>query len=279
MRREAAAALICLLATVCTTAPRVLGEESDPDPPAALAVGAAPAPARPDTSSLHDALKGMIGPFDGGVGIWIADPLRREPLFVTNADEPVVSASLYKLAILLHAESLIDQGKLRHTDALAGTELTVEDALELMVVNSDNDTALELLSTFGPAAVNATLRREGIPGIHLAEDDGENVATARGIGTFFTRLAQRRLLSPAASDRMIARLERTEHRARLPAQLPEGVRVAHKTGDLDGIFHDAGIVFTRGGPRVVVVMTWDAAEASANELIARVARTVYDASP
>jgi beta-lactamase class A len=271
--------LICLLATVCTSvAPGVLGEERDPDPSAPLAVGAAPAPVRPDTSALQNALKALIGSFDGGVGIWIADPSRRGPLFATNADEPVMSASLYKLAVVLHAEALIDEGKLRQTDAVEGTDLTVDDALELMIVNSDNDSALALLEAFGPAAVNATLRREGIQGIHLAEDDGENLATARGVGTFFTRLAQRRLVSPAASDRMIARLERTAHHDRLPAQLPEGVRVAHKTGDLDGIFHDAGIVFTTAGPRVVVVMTWDAAEASANELIARIARSVYDAS-
>jgi hypothetical protein len=51
--------------------------------------------------------------------------------------------------------------------------------------------------------------------------------------------------------------------------------VAHKTGNLAGIVHDAGIVFTRVGPRVVVAMTYDTDDDVASSFIAQLASTVY----
>jgi hypothetical protein len=74
---------------------------------------------------------------------------------------------------------------------------------------------------------------------------------------------------------MVARLARQQINDRLPAALPEGVVVAHKTGNLPGLTHDAGIIFTPSGPRVVVAMTWDAFDADAYAFIANVASTVY----
>jgi len=90
-------------------------------------------------------------------------------------------------------------------------------------------------------------------------------------------LAKRQLISPAASDRMLARLERQQINNRLPAQLPPGVVVAHKTGNLAGLTHDAGIIYTKSGPRVVVAMTWDASDDEADNFISSVGALVYSA--
>jgi hypothetical protein len=109
------------------------------------------------------------------------------------------------------------------------------------------------------------------------DEEEDNYATARGIGTYFTLLANRKLVSPAASDRMLKRLQRQEINDRIPAQLPEGTLVAHKTGNLAGVVHDAGILFTPHGPRVLVAMTWDADDDAANDFIAHLASTVYAA--
>jgi beta-lactamase class A len=109
------------------------------------------------------------------------------------------------------------------------------------------------------------------------DDTGNNIATPRAIGTFFTRLAKRQLVSAAASSRMLARLERQKINDRLPAALPGSVVIAHKTGNLAGLAHDAGIIFTPTGPRVVVVMTWDANDVAANAFIAAVGALVYSA--
>src|SRR5438477_48847 len=105
----------------------------------------------------------------------------------------------------------------------------------------------------------------------------EHVVTHRAIGTYFTMLAKKQLISAAASERMLARLERQQINNRLPADLPDGVVIAHKTGNLVGVVHDAGIIFTPFGPRVVVAMTWDAYDEEADAFIANIGSIVYSA--
>ena len=93
-----------------------------------------------------------------------------------------------------------------------------------MITISDNGSALALWRILGGSNIDATLEKAGIKNFHVAFDDTEdNWATPHAIGTFFTLLAKRQLISGAASDRMLARLERQQINDRLPAQLPAGV--------------------------------------------------------
>jgi beta-lactamase class A len=253
-----------------------------------------PAPARASTSDLVRQLDGLIGSFPGGAGIWIADPSIATPLFAHDPEEQVIAASLYKLGVLTEAERRVDAGELHYTDTItiepeditadgsfenAGTQLTLDAALEAMITVSDNGAALALWHILGGANIDATLEKAGVKNFHVAFDDTEdNWATPHAIGTFFTLLAKRQLISPAASDRMLARLERQQINDRLPAQLPPGVVIAHKTGNLSGVTHDAGIIYTKTGPRVVVAMTWDALDEDAANFISSLGSLVYSSN-
>lgn len=249
------------------------------------------APAAAGTAELVQHLDQLVTSFPGGAGLWIADPNTGTPLYSHDADEPIITASLYKLAVLMEAERRVDAGELHYGDIitiededitedgsfeLAGTELTVDEALEAMITISDNGAALALWRVLGAENINATLVRIGVEDFHVFVNwDEDNSATPRAVGTLLTMLAKRQLISAAASDRMLARLERQQINDRLPAELPEGVVVAHKTGNLPGLTHDAGIIFTPSGPRVVVAMTWDADDADAYAFIANVGSIVY----
>src|SRR4029077_12221468 len=195
---------------------------------------ASPAPARASTAELVQQLDGLISSFPGGAGIWIGDPTLATPLFTHDPDEQVIAASLYKLGVLAEAERRVDAGELHYNDVItiqpeditsdgsfedAGTQLTLDEALEAMITISDNGSALALWRILGGANIDATLEKAGISDFHVALDDTEdNWATPRAIGTYFTLLARRQLISAAASDRMLARLERQEINDRLPAQ-------------------------------------------------------------
>jgi len=254
----------------------------------------APAPARASTAELVQQLDGLISSFPGGAGIWIADPTLTTPLYTHDPDEQVIAASLYKLGVLAEAERRVDAGDLHYGDAItiqpeditidgsfedAGTQLTLDEALEAMITISDNGSALALWRILGGANIDATLEKAGIKDFHVAYDDTQdNSVTARAVGTFFTLLAKRQLISAAASDRMLSRLERQQISDRLPAQLPADVVVAHKTGNLSGITHDAGIIFTKTGPRIVVALTWDALDDDASNFISSIGSLVYSAN-
>jgi beta-lactamase class A len=248
-------------------------------------------PATASTSELVQHLDELTAAFPGGVGLWIADPSALQPLYSRNPDEHIIAASLYKLGVLVEAERRVETGELHYSDIVTiqpedvtadgsfeevGTELTLDDALEAMITISDNGTGLALWHLLGGQNIDATLAREGMPDFHVAYDESEdNVTTPRSIGTFFTLLAKKQLISIAASERMLARLERQQIGDRLPAALPGNVLVAHKTGNLVGLAHDAGIIFTPAGPRVVVAMTWDALDEDANAFIANVGALVF----
>ncbi|HLQ05018.1 MAG TPA: serine hydrolase, partial [Verrucomicrobiae bacterium] len=265
----------------------------------ALAVGlvmalSLPAPARASTAELVQRLDGLIASFPGGAGIWVSDPSLATPLFTHDPEEQVIAASLYKLGVLAEAERRVDAGELHYNDVItiepeditadgsfedAGTQLTLDGALEAMITVSDNGSALALWHILGGANIDATLEKVGVKNFHVAFDDSEpNWATPHAVGTFLTLLAKRQLISPAASDRMLARLERQQINDRLPAQLPPGVAIAHKTGNLSGVMHDAGIIYTKTGPRVVVAMTWDAPEEDAANFISSIGSLVYSAN-
>src|SRR6267378_6231651 len=254
----------------------------------------APVPVRASTAELVRQLDGLIGSFPGGAGIWVADPNVATPLYAHDPEEQVIAASLYKLGVLAEAERRVDAGELHYTDTItiepeditadgsfenAGTQLTLDAALEAMITVSDNGAALALWHILGGANIDATLEKAGVKNFHVAFDDTEdNWATPHAIGTFFTLLAKRQLISPAASDRMLARLERQQINDRLPAQLPPGVVIAHKTGNLSGVTHDAGIIYTKTGPRVVVAMTWDALDEDAANFTSSLGSLVYSSN-
>ena len=245
------------------------------------------------TADLIVQVDGLVKTFPGDSGVYVADPQEPQPLYTHDADAVFIAASLYKLGILAHVESLVDAGKLTYADTieiepeditedgsyeLSGTVLTIDQALEAMVTVSDNGTALAFWHSLGPDNINATLQKLGLTAFHIANDDNDNnTASARVIGQYFTLLAQRKLVSPAASDRMLARLERQQINDRLPSELPAGTTIAHKTGNLGFATHDAGIVYTPSGPRIVVGMTANGPEEEAVHFLGGLGALVYSA--
>ena len=242
---------------------------------------------------LGTAIGDLVSGFDGTAAIFIAFPGVADPIYAVDADTPFISASLYKLAVLLRVESLVDSGAVSYDDTITiddadvtvdgsneypGTVLTIDQALEEMITYSDNGAALALLRVYGAHATNATLASAGITGFRVAESDAQDhTVTARALGTFFDLLATRKLISATASERMLGRLERQTINDRLPRDLPPDVAVAHKTGDLVGLIHDAGLIGTPSGPRIAVVLTSGGTEADAKDLIARIGALVYSA--
>ena len=255
--------------------------------------GSLVAPGTASTADLIVQVDGLVKAFPGDAGVYVADPQAPQPLYAHDADVVFIAASLYKLGILAQAESLVDAGTLRYTDTIeiqpeditadgsyevAGTVMTLDEALEAMITISDNGTALALWRSFGPDNINATLQKLGLGAFHVATDDNDdNTASARVIGQYFTLLAQRVLVSAAASDRMLARLERQQLNDRLPSELPPGTVVAHKTGNLGFVTHDAGIIYTKSGPRVVIGMTANTDEEEAVHFLGGLGALVYSA--
>jgi beta-lactamase class A len=153
-----------------------------------------------------------------------------------------------------------------------------------MIVRSSNLTTNALIALVGPQNANATAHELGARNIKVlrgvedqkAFDRGLNNTTdAAALATIFTALGRGEAVSASASREMIGILKRQKHNTGIPAGLPPGIEVAHKTGTITRIHHDAGIVYARR-PYVLVVLVrgMDDENASAT-VIADISRIVW----
>ena len=174
--------------------------------------------------------------------------------------------------------------------ALEGQRRSVRQLIDLMETISSNLATNLLIDRVGAPRANATAHALGADSILVlrgVEDDKayqagmNNTTTARDLGMLFTALAQYRAASPAACREMLDILARQHFTEGIPAGVPPGTRVAHKTGWIEGVvYHDAGVVYpTSGAPYVLVVLTSGIQDDSvANAVVADVSRLVFGAS-
>lgn len=168
-----------------------------------------------------------------------------------------------------------------------GSRLSFRQLVEASIVVSSNLATNILIEHLGASNVQATIDRMGANGVKVlrgvedqkAFDAGKNNTTsARGLLVLFDAIGKGTAVSPAASKMMVEILSRQQFNEGIPAGLPEGTKVAHKTGWITRIRHDAGLVY---GPRpyVLVVLTRGIDDpAVADRLIADITRVVNRAA-
>jgi beta-lactamase class A len=183
----------------------------------------------------------------------------------------------------------VSQGSDSNADvhAAIGRMLTVHELAEHMIVTSSNLATNLLLDLVGVEAAQASLARMHLGGIDLqrgVDDESaweagiNNRVTAAGLCDAMRLIEEGKAISPEASRAMLDILHQQRFRSGIPAGLPDDARVAHKTGEISTIAHDAGIVYLDGRDAyVVVILTeWPQDVNGRQETIARISRAVYE---
>jgi beta-lactamase class A len=169
-----------------------------------------------------------------------------------------------------------------------GKMMRVDELAYHMITTSSNLATNLLLGVIGPDAVNQTLREldveDGIELTRGVEDELafekgiNNRVTADGLCRILVMLAEGKAFSPALSRRMMDILHGQEFNQGIPARLPKGARVAHKTGEISTVAHDAGVVYLpKRKPYVLVILTeWDASATGRSRTIASISHAIYE---
>jgi beta-lactamase class A len=168
-----------------------------------------------------------------------------------------------------------------------GQELTIRDLVRRMITVSSNLATNLLLERVTPERTTEFMRELGTDDVIVrrgVEDNQafrlglNNAATARGLMQILLKLGKKEVVSPEDSNEMIRILLAQEFNEMIPAGLPAGTRVAHKTGWTGTFYHDAGIVYPPdASPFVLAIMTNGfEKEDEAHPFIAQLARKVYD---
>lgn len=256
-----------------------------------------------ESGELASRVNAIASAFHGQMGVFAKNLTTGETIAI-RADERFPTASVIKLAVLVETYQQIADGKLKLTDTIVlrerdkvgigdsgtlnelhdGTELTVQDLLNLMVVVSDNTATNLLVARIGTAAANGRMEayglrntkifrptfRDGRPDCcpELEHTFGLGMATPREAAMLMELIATGRAVNAEASRQMFAILRRQQDTNMIPRRLPagSGVVVANKTGtddekqpDASGlkghIHNDVAIVKTETATWVLSIFT------------------------
>jgi len=271
---------------------------------------AAPSGAHDDLlwKKLTDRVAEIVERFDGVIGVAIVD-LTDDRTILKNADRVFPTASSIKIAILLelyHQDQeartgLTGKAKLddvytfdpkdlvEDSQIMAGltpgvTRITNQDLAQFMVAVSDNAAANILIDRIGRENVNAMLRGLGLAKTMLrrkmmdvaaARRGEENIATPQEIVRLLEAVYKGKALNKELTAAFIKQLS-TLKESYIPRELPAGVQVANKPGNLEGVRTDSGIVFVKNRPFAMSVMTaYDRDERAAEHAISEIALNAY----
>ena len=177
-----------------------------------------------------------------------------ERLPIRNEFKSIVDGSPYKLSEGDDSDKEIYSA--------VGKSLTLRQLCEAMITVSSNFAANLLIERLGVDRIRSTVSRLGADGMQVlrgVEDQKafdkrlNNSTTARGLLILFQKLATGGAVSVKADAAMIEILKRQKFNEAIPAGVPAGTAVAHKTGNITKIHHDAAIVFAPR-PYVLVIL-------------------------
>lgn len=233
-----------------------------------------------------------------------------------RADDSFHAASTMKLGVMVELFQQVKQGRLKMDNTLPvlnefsslvdgsrfevdaasdsdddvykklGGTMTLRDLCEHMITRSSNLAANLLIVKLGVDNIRKTMAAMGASGLDIKRpvEDGKayaaglnNTTTARALAVLLGRIADGKAVDRASSREMLEILKRQTFHESIPAGLPPGTVVAHKTGDVTRIHHDAAIVYApRPFVLVLLVRGMESYDQSA-ALMADLTRGLYQA--
>ncbi len=269
----------------------------------------------PSTDDLVARLTPLIQAHKGEVAIAVKH-LQTGETFFHRADEPMPTASLIKLAVMVEVYQQAQEGKLKLTDPVTlhdtdklggsgvltsnfsdGVSFPLLDAVRLMISVSDNTATNLVLDKIGIGSTAARMEAWGFPNTKIhsksfrretsvfperSKQFGLGSTTAREMIGLLEKLHKGEAASPEASKAMLEHLKKCDDKDKFTRFLPAGTAVAHKPGAVNDARTDAGIIYTPSGPVAVCVLTNKNEDQSwrmdnaGNMLCAKVAEHVYE---
>ena len=199
-----------------------------------------------------------------------------DPLTIHNEFHSIVDGSPYKLDPSDDSESELYKAE--------GQTRTLSELCELMITVSSNLATDIIIEKLGVENIRATVNSLNAGGMHVlrgVEDQKafekglNNTTTARALQILLASIADNTAAGSDASQQMLAILERQKFNEGIPAGLPPGTKVAHKTGEITKIHHDAAIVYAPR-PFILVILVRGLADIKdSSALMADTTRLLY----
>lgn len=253
---------------------------------------------------LKNAIEKIISENKGNVGVVIKNITTNE-IIKFNEQRVFPSASTIKLVVMTEILRQVKEGEHSLDEIIEitkeiktggdgilkelnnGNKYTLKEILTLMIILSDNTAANILINMAGMENVNKMATSLGMNNTKLqrrmmdsaaARAGKENLTCAEDMSTFLQLLYNKKILNEQYSNIMIDILKRQQVGGRITLYLPDDVIIAHKTGDLDKLEHDVGIVYLDNCNYIICVLTNETeTNKDGREIIGKISKVVYDA--
>jgi beta-lactamase class A len=202
-----------------------------------------------------------------------------DPLLIHNKFHSIIDDSPYKLDPTDDSETDLYKAE--------GQTRTLRQLCDLMITVSSNFATNLLIQKLGVENIRASVHSLGADGMNVlrgVEDNKafekglNNTTTARALAILLAAIAEGKALDTDSSRQMIEILERQHFNEGIPAGLPPGTRVAHKTGEITKIHHDAAIVYAPRPFVLVILVRGLEEEKDSSAVMADITRILYKAS-
>lgn len=212
---------------------------------------------------MEDTLE-LNATYPGTIGLVLLNKATDERIEV-HADTVFTSASLYKLYVTYAVLTEVDKGNLSLDTTINDQNMaTIDDYLRETITVSSNETAIALANRLGWDVIEKFVQENGFSEttFNTANENGIAVrgplqTTPENVADLLNRLLEGTLLSKASTDYFMGLLNDQQLDYALNSGLSDAVNFAHKTGVLDSVSHDAGILTDAAGQDYIVVVMSD----------------------
>ncbi|MCY2975273.1 MAG: serine hydrolase [Planctomycetota bacterium] len=265
--------------------------------------------------ALENAIRPLVKDYKGDVAVALYH-FESDTHWSIRGDEVMPTASLIKLPVMIEAYRQVEAGKLKldqriemtkddmvqgsgilTTHFSPGTNISLRDAIRLMIVYSDNTATNLVVDAIGLPSTTKTMTELGFPETQLngkvyrrdlsiaperSKKYGLGSTTANEMVTLLTRLKRGEFAKPESNEAILDHLVNCDDTSCFPLLMPKDVKVGHKTGAVTRVRTDAGLLMGKGCTIALCVLIDNNADTRwtddnvGNRLCAEISKTVYE---
>ncbi len=251
---------------------------------------------------LDEKILNLIGDRKDDVSVIVKDLNKDKWIFKLNENKGFQSASTIKIPIMVEALRQVEWGKLQldqkivinEKDKVAFSiiselgvwEYSILDLITLMIIISDNTATNILIDILGYESINNLLKKLNLKNTKLSRkmmdfqairEGRTNTTSPVDISIILEGIYDNNILNEGNSKLALDIMKRQLHRDCIPRYLEDDIVIANKTGELDGLNHDIGIVYSDRCTYLIGIFTENGKDNLTNKsLIGNISKLVYD---
>lgn len=251
---------------------------------------------------LRETVLNELQGVEADVSIVLKDLTRDKWVLKYKENKSFPSASTIKILIMIEALNQVKEGrfkldqeiKVRESDKVDFSIIsdlkidtyTYMDLITLMIIVSDNTATNILIDLLGyekingmgdSLGLNSTILKRKMMDFEAIKEGRQNETSAIDMAIIMNKMYSKSILNEEMCEIMIDTLKRQKHKDKLTRYIPEGIDIAHKSGELQGLNHDIGIFYLEDIHYILGIFVTEAhSNLDAKRIIGKVSKIVYD---